>query len=241
MALTARNLLDRLAQMEGTDFTLWTEAKIAQRVAMINSALRWAWKTEQPKFAWPFTVSSGTVTVTDGLIDPTDLGDGSWCSLWSADPRSSSAYNVARPIEARVSEDGVHPNEDIGSVFAFYRNAVPQLTYVNGDSYANPSNIPDALGDIVPLRALSSLLVALKQWESVNALKATYGEPNDERDTLRSGISNSSLAWGTHALVLSPNTSAGTTLAWFTVANNYVSVVCPDGETRYLALSNDIP
>ena len=63
--------------------------------------------------------------------------------------------------------------------------------------------IPDSLfGAITGHSILSALLVSLKQWDSLNALKSVYGQPEDEREQLRSSLSNSGLAWGTHALVL---------------------------------------
>lgn len=203
MALTGKNLLDRLAEMEGTAFSSWDEAQIAIRVAHINGGLRWAWKDDDPKFAFPFTVGSGTVAVTSGAIAASLLGDGTWCSLFSADPRpaGTSYYKVY----ATVSQSGVHPTTSEASVFAFYRNTVPQLTYVAESDYSDPDDIPDALLDIVALRALSGLYVGMQQWDALKGLKGVYGEPQDARDALKIGLlATSQLPWAQHAIVIAP-------------------------------------
>lgn len=203
MALTGKNLLDRLAQMEGSAFSSWTEAQKAIRVAHINGGLRWAWKDDDPKFAFPFTVGSGTVAVTSGAIAASLLGDGTWCSLFSVDPRpaGTSYYRVY----ASVSQSGVHPTTEETSVFAFYRNAVPQLTYAEGDTYSTPNTIPSALLDIVALRALSTMFASKQEWDNLRGLKSVYGEPQDARDALKCGLLNGSgMPWAQHAIVLTP-------------------------------------
>jgi hypothetical protein len=239
MALTFRNLLDRLAEMEGTAFASWDESQKRVRVAHVNEALRWAWKTEDRMFAFPFTVDTDTVTPTAGLIDPSDLGDGTWCSVWESDPQAPDA--VRCPLEAHVSHEGVRLNRSVSSVFAFFRMPVPQGTYVSESAYASPNDIPDDLLDMVALKALYSLYIGMQQWEAVNALSKSYGSPEKAKGDLVEGLRNSGLVWEGNTIAFTSAVAGMTTLAWFTVTDTYVSVVCPDGETRYLELSDTPP
>jgi hypothetical protein len=203
MALTFRNLLDRLAEMEGTAFASWSEAQKAVRVAHVNAALRWAWKTDDPLFAFPWSVTSNaSVTVTSGAIPASSLGDGTWCSWWESDPRAAGATRA--PVEAVVSQSGVHPTKTLSTVFAFYRTAAPAGTYAAAGTYATPSNIPDALLDMVSLKALYLLYVGMQDWEAVNALKASYGDPGRAREDLVCALRTSGLVWDGYALALLP-------------------------------------
>lgn len=198
---TFRDFLNRLAEMEGRQFSGWSEDEKAVRVSHLNAALRWAWRTEDPLFAFPFTVdSSASVAVTAGLIAPTLLGDGSWCSLWEADPRPAGA--VLRPVTAHVSHDGVHPTKALSTVFAFYRNAAPQGTYAAAGDYATPSGIPAELLDMVTLRALYAQFTSVQDWNAVNGLAKSYGDPGRQRDAMVEALRNSGLVWDGAALAL---------------------------------------
>jgi hypothetical protein len=185
-------------------------------------------------------VDSGTVTVTNGLIDPNDLGDGSWCSLWTSDPRPSDS--TADLVTAQISEDGVHPDCSATSVFAFFRYSVPQLTYAEDGAYALPSNIPNALQDLVPLRALSQRYVALQQFDNLNALKKLYGEPGQMKENLAAALQNSGLIWQQNPLALSPAATSGAVIPGILeITNGYISVRCPDSTTRYIDLLDASP
>lgn len=195
--MTPADILKRFGEMEGADFETMSEPKIKQRVGLVKAALRWAWKTDNPLFAFPFTMDGDTVDVTDGLIALADLGDGSLCSLWTEDPRP--AGNNARPLGAATSNLGVHPRScegaNLTSCFAFFRKAVPTFDYAEGGLYATPTDIPEQLLDMVALKALSSLLVATKQWESVNALKASYEDPGDQKEAMMAALLESKMVW----------------------------------------------
>lgn len=197
---TFRDFLNRLAEMEGRQFSGWSEDEKMVRVSHVNAALRWAWRTEDPLFAFPFTVDSGTVAVTSGLIAPTLLGDGSWCSLWEADPRP--AGTALQPVAAHVSHEGVHPVKSLSSVFAFYRAAVPQGTYVAAGEYATPTGIPAELLDMVTLRALYAHFTSAQDWGAVNALAKSYGDPGRDRGYLTEALRNTGLVWEGNALAL---------------------------------------
>lgn len=201
MAIAFVTLLKRLSELENQD---WEDvslpaAKRKQYVSALNQALRWVWRDDNPRFAFPFSVSSDTVTVTDGAIALSDLGDGTWCSLWSTDPRP--ANSGARPIHATVGLDAVHPVTAETSVFAFFRTAVPQATYATDATYDTPE-VPDILQDILPLKAMHMRLLSLREWDGLKAMASILGEPDRIRDKWRAGLQNSNICWREHALAL---------------------------------------
>lgn len=207
MALTFRTLLNRLAEMEGKSFDVYTSDQLKVRVAHLNAALRWAWKTDQPKFAFPFTVTSATVTVTSGKIDPDDLGEGTWGSFFTADPRPAGA--TACQVNVQVADDGVYPIDATTTVFAFYRFATPQGTYAEGGEYATPSNIPAQVLDMVAVKALSTLFVSMQQWDAVNALKASYEDPKEQKEALMAALLNSGMSWQRNGVAMSLASTPG--------------------------------
>lgn len=200
--MTFADILDRLCEMEGSDFDNMSEAQKKLRVGHVNAALRWAWRTDDPLFAFPFTVTTATVNVTAGLVALASLGEGTWCSLWTADPRPASSSSTARPVQARVSQTGAHPLTEETSVFAFYRSAVPQGTYAPAGAYATPASLSENLLEIVALKALHALFVSLKQWEALAGLRASYDDPRTMKDSLAAALQNSGLVWQQHALAL---------------------------------------
>ncbi len=203
---TYRDFLNRLAEMEGTVFSEWSEAMKRVRVGHMNSALRWGCHAKDPQFMLPCMVNSATVTVTNGLIAAADVGN-RCCSLWESDPRPAGA--TRRAVSAYVSQQGVHPERSYSSVFAFYEIATPQGTYEADSEYALPSGIPDELLDMVALKALYLLNVGVQQWDAVNALQKSYGDPEKERDALVIGLRSSGLIWDGNTIALTQAAGAG--------------------------------
>lgn len=222
--------------MLGTDVVTMqanNEARVKALVAHLNGALRRAWFTESPRSMYPFTVGSGTVTVTDGLIAANLLGAGTCYALFSEDPRTVNS--CARVIDSWSDHEGVHlKNESLGSVYAFYRNAVPVITYEVGGAYTSPNDIPEVLQDIVPMDAVAAMYVGMQAWDALNALKAVYGQPAEERAKLGAALLKSRMPWTGHCQVLATSVSGGTVLPWITVFNGYVRVTQPDGTYMYL-------
>lgn len=201
MGLTPRDFLNNLAGMEGTAFTSWSEAQKSQRVVKLNEAFRWVCRTAYPRFAFPFNVGAGTVVPVDGLISPSSLGDGSWCSLWEADPRPlEPCARVA--VDAFVSQEGVHVVGSYTSVFAFFREAVPSIAYADGGDYATPTTLPPELLDVVTLRALGMHLVSTKQWESLAELRKSYDDPKLMLERMVIALNISGVIWQEHCLSL---------------------------------------
>lgn len=203
MALTFLELLTRLAARENQAWADVPEAKKRQYVTEVNAALRWIWRDDDPHFAWPWTVDDKTTTPSSGLITAatlSDTGDGSWCSLWTVDPRTYESLAV--PVIANSDHDGVHVLDGTTSVFAFYRKAVPQGTYASGGSYSTPASIPSLLLDVVTLKALANRLANLKDWEGLNALMKSEGNPNEVRDRWKDATLNNPPPWGQHTLAI---------------------------------------
>lgn len=207
MALTALQLLTEIAAAEAKtwDATIaggtsdLTEMVKFQIVTKANEALRWWWKEHDRMFAWPETVDSdATTAVTSGLIANADLGEASWCSLWSADPRPYD--NSAYPIRAERSEDGVHPLDSATNVFAFFRTACPQITYASGGSYATPSDIPNVCLQPVSIYANGCRLRSQGQFKEGNEqIERAFALFHDRRHALL----NSGLIWQTNPFAMS--------------------------------------
>jgi hypothetical protein len=183
MALTALQALTEAAAAEAKtwDATIagnddgasdLREAEKFQLVTKVNEALRWWWKEHCRNFAWPETVSVDTsVDVTSGAITLSDLGEASWASLWDGDPRPDG--NTAKAIGFVRSGDKIHPRDGTGTapatVFAFYRAACPQITYLAAGTYASPSNIPNVCLLPVVLYANGNRLRSQGQFKEGNA------------------------------------------------------------------------
>ncbi len=172
----------------------WDELKKYSAVQILNAAIRWVWKERFPRFAFPETVSSATVTVTSGLIAAADLGEFSGCSIWTADPRPVGSTGV--PVtDVNVSAAGVYPQIQLGDLFAFYRSTCPQGTWVASDSYATPANIPAALREPIMLKAASMRHESEGNWQAMGMRRA---DAEDWMDARRVAVVNSGLVWNTN-------------------------------------------
>lgn len=172
---------------------LTDETKIYATVEILNAATRWVWKERFPRFALPETVSSATVTVTSGLIAAADLGEFSGCSLWTADPRPVGSTGVEiSGFDVKVDASGVYPQTQSTSLFAFYRTACPQGTWVAGGTYAAPANIPAALREPIMLKATELWHESESNWQAMAMRRKDAEEWMDAR---RVALVNSGLVW----------------------------------------------
>jgi hypothetical protein len=141
----------------------WTE----QAVNLINRAIRWAWLGDDPFFAWPQTLTvNAAVAVATDIIAWSEVSSSDWVSFWRSDPRVApdntipavpySGYGFGGAVPpVPVTWDGTQFNvqdTSVGTpVFAFYRTAVPQGTFVlaaSNPTYATPT-VPDFFRDAV--------------------------------------------------------------------------------------------
>ena len=169
--VTYNQLLIELSNAAGLN---WTAAAGTQTVPdllsykfvnYLNRALRWIWKTDDPYFAWPASVtSSANITITSGVITWAAVSSSDWVSFWNSDPSvypgtASPPYSTVLPVP--VTWDGVQFRTQSSSVtspcFAYWRSACPAGTWVTGyspASYATPT-IPEEFVDPVVNFALA--------------------------------------------------------------------------------------
>lgn len=207
MALTFLQILTEVAASEGKTWDATAAGGTSdsseeflryQYVQHVNAALRWVWMEHDPEFAWPWTVDDKTTTPTSGLITAStlsDTGDGSWCSLWTSDPRTENSTAV--PVSATADHDGVHVLDGTASVFAFYRKAVPQGTWSAGASYSTPSTIPDQLRQPIVFKSCSLRLAALGQYDEADKRES---HAVDWMNGRKAGLRNSGLIWESNIL-----------------------------------------
>jgi hypothetical protein len=215
MALTFADLLVAAARHEGrtwdataaggtSDFS--TESLKYQLVEMVNAGIRWYTQEADPEFAWPETVAdNAAVTVTSGVVALTDLVDASgvasWCSLWTADPRTASS--TAEPVYGVLSNDGVHlqaPHGSLATVFAFYRKKPNVGTYLAASAYGTPSDIPNQWREPVALKAAALRLASEGKFkESMLREEQALDWLNSRKAGLLNG---GNVAWSGHGMVL---------------------------------------
>ncbi len=161
---TAELNLTRLAGVGNPPDDLWTQRAVTK---FINTALRWAWSDDDPRFIWPQTLTNNSaVPVTNGVITWASVASADWVSFWQTDPRvpATSVYpvvpywgwaignNVAPvPVSWDGTQFNVQSTGNPATIFAFYRTPVPQGTFALASSaptYATPT-LPDFFRDAV--------------------------------------------------------------------------------------------
>jgi len=143
--MTPADLIQEYIDRRGQSWTVGTIPR--KDVSQLNTAIRWACKDHDPSFPLPETLDTATVTPVDGKIAAADLGDASFASVWSEDPRPVSA--TVEPYQVIPDIDGgaqliCELASDATTVFVFFRKTIPQITYENGGEYTEPE-LPDQL------------------------------------------------------------------------------------------------
>ncbi len=199
--MIAGALLQELIDFQGLDWIVVNGVAAAtpaealrqrKHVNFLNTAIRWAWKEHDPDFAWPWTLDTDTVTPVDGVIASSDLGEGTWCSLWDADPRPQSA--CPNPVKCTPNTDGgalvVSPMAGT-TVFAFFRIDTPQLEYADSGKYETPV-IPDQLRHPILIYAVAIAMQSAAQNDEAAKYMASAKSWLDER---MDGIGLSNPIW----------------------------------------------
>jgi hypothetical protein len=186
----------------------WAEPDKFEFVTLLNEALEWCWRPENPRMAWPDSISTGTVTVTAGVISWASLGAGDWFNLWTENPRpEDGSPNRARAVQALWDKDGVYPRgleNGATSVFAFFRTAIPVATYVaspgEGSSYATPT-VPARLARMIVQYANAQRLLNGDQLErGYKAEREAFKLYEDELSTLLD--TDIKMPWMTNAMAI---------------------------------------
>jgi len=197
--MTAAELLQELVDFQGfpwivSDGVPGTDAAEELRrrktINALNTAIRYVWKEHDTDFAWPWTLDTVTVTPVAGKIAAGDLGEATFCSVWSEDPRPDSSN--ARPYQAVPDIDGgalvVDSNAIPASLFVYFRIATPQLTFVSDGTYATPT-IPDQLRHPILMYAVGvAMQSAAQNDEALKYMRTAIDWMNDRMDGI--GLSN---------------------------------------------------
>jgi hypothetical protein len=168
------------------------ELRRRKTINVLNAAIRWAWKEHDPMWSWPWTLSTATVTHTDGKIAAADLGGATWCSVWDIDPRPTT--NEATPYNAipDIDKGALVIPDDFNSLpatlFVFFRTTTPQLVYGETSVYSTPE-IPDQLRHpILMYASATAMQSAAQNDEAVKYMQTAVDWMNNRMDGI--GLSN---------------------------------------------------
>ncbi len=95
----------------------------------LGNAYKTCWELCKGKdWIWTWAMSSGTLTITNGVIPLSAISYGRWYSLWSADPRVPGA-NSAYPVPALDDASGIYPQTlGLTTVFGIWLPATPEFS-----------------------------------------------------------------------------------------------------------------
>jgi hypothetical protein len=120
---------------------------LAQWAELLSEAANDIWKPdkERPDQAWPYTVLTGTLTITAGVISFDLIGRGDFWRFWTGDPRTSPRGTVA-PVESTFDSSGIYPSTSAGTVFTFWRPLRPKFSstvWVAATTYPDATYVYD--------------------------------------------------------------------------------------------------
>jgi len=101
----------------------------ANCASWLGNAYKSCWELCKGKdWIWPWAMSSGTLTMTNGVIPLSAINYGRWYSLWSADPRVPGA-NSAYPVPAIDDGSGIYPQTlGLTTVFGIWLPATAEFS-----------------------------------------------------------------------------------------------------------------
>jgi len=186
--ITANQLIDEFANAAGLNWNS-TAGTVSlnditsyKAVNYLNRALRWIWKTDDPYFAWPASItSSASVTITSGVITWAAVSSSDWVSFWNSDPSvypgtATPPFTEVQPVP--VSWDGtqfrVHSSSVTSPCFAYWRSACPVITWAAAStvpSYATPLIQAEFVDPVVNF-ALAEHFRALSSMDRANDARA---------------------------------------------------------------------
>lgn len=111
------------------------------------------WRCPNRLFAFDFSVTSDTITITDGKFALSEIDYSDWWSLWTQDPRPYQSSSATWPnlwpwrVRGLADNDGIWPQTNQSTVFVFWRTAAPRFTSTavdTGTNYAAGSLVYDA-------------------------------------------------------------------------------------------------
>lgn len=111
----------------------------AQLLRCLNTAYQEAYNSNEWEDAW----ADGTLTPTSGVLAYAAVGEARKFALWSEDPRAVN--NVAYPVRAVTSADGIQVQSELGTVFGFWLPAVAVFTDAASESLLVVASIAPAV------------------------------------------------------------------------------------------------
>lgn len=131
---THKDTLNSVALSAGVTYATMLPADKERWSEYANTAMDWVWRPPNRLFAWKWSVTTKTITITDGKFALSEIDYSDWWNLWSEDPRpyvqtggSWPSFDAYR-VRAVDDGDGVWPQTTQATVFAFYRIARPRFT-----------------------------------------------------------------------------------------------------------------
>ncbi len=160
------------------DAAAFTAATRFKYKSFANTAISWIWRTPNRMFAWDWSISTVTATITDGFFPWSTIENSDWFNLWAQDPRpfpiptaSVNWPGLYGAVKAYQDGSGIYPQANLATVFAFFRRAQPKFTMtkvVGGTTYAAGSVVydEDATGDcyVALVSALGSDISDPAKW-----------------------------------------------------------------------------
>lgn len=131
---TLKDILNDVALITGVTYATMLSTDRERWVSYANTAMDWVWRPPNRLFAWKWSVATKTITITDGKFALSEIDYADWWNLWSEDPRPYLQNGGSWPscdafrVRAVDDGDGVWPQTERGTVFAFYRIARPRFT-----------------------------------------------------------------------------------------------------------------
>jgi hypothetical protein len=128
-----KDVLNDVALMSGVTYATMLPADKERWTSYANTAMDWIWRPPNRLFAWKWSVATKTITITDGKFALSEIDYSDWWNLWTEDPRPFLQSNSSWPslngyrVRAVDDGDGVWPQTDRATVFAFYRTARPRF------------------------------------------------------------------------------------------------------------------
>jgi hypothetical protein len=104
---THKDILNAVALAAGVTYDTMLASDSERWTSFANTAMDWIWRPPNRLFAWKWSVTTDTITITDGKFALSEIDYSDWWNLWSEDPRPFlqttqatvfAFYRIARPV-----------------------------------------------------------------------------------------------------------------------------------------------
>jgi hypothetical protein len=194
----------------------------------LNDAVRWCWHPdpELPETPWPYTVASGSITPSAGVISYDQVSGADWWRVWSADPRPYASPPTAFPIASTADNAGIYPRTAASSVFVFWRPYRPVFSYnvfISGQTYPAGTYVYDPQVILTGTTSNTSATVSMTSTTGLQAGMAVTGTGIAANVTISSLVANTSVTLSSAA------TASGTNPLTFGTGHTFLSIISAAG------------